>query len=64
MALQVYNGKQWKPDVLKDNTYYYQVSMFITDENFDVGWELLKDKPDDYLLSEIMPEDKVAELFQ
>jgi hypothetical protein len=29
-----------------------------------VGWALLKDKPDDYLLSEIMPEAKVAELFQ
>jgi len=29
-----------------------------------VGWELLKDKPDDYLLSEIMPEEQVAELFE
>jgi ribose transport system substrate-binding protein len=64
MALQLYNGKQFKPDVLKDNTYYYKVGMFITDENFNQGWELLKDKPDDYLLSEIMAEDKVAELFE
>jgi len=38
--------------------------MFITDENFDEGWELLKDKPDDYLLSEIMSEEQVAELFE
>jgi ribose transport system substrate-binding protein len=64
MALQLYNGKQFKPDVLVNNTYFYKVSMFITDENFDVGWELLKDQPDDYLLSEIMPEDQVAALFQ
>jgi ribose transport system substrate-binding protein len=65
MALQLYNGKEFKPGILKDGmTYYYQVSMFITDENFEEGWELLKDKPDDYLLSEIMPEDKVVTLFQ
>jgi ribose transport system substrate-binding protein len=64
MALQLYNGKKWKPDVLKDGTYFYKVGMFITDENFDQGWELLKDKPDDYLLSEIMPEAEVAKLFQ
>lgn len=54
IALQLYNGKNFKPDILKDNTFYYQVSMFVTDENFDEAWELLKDKPDDYLLSEIM----------
>ncbi|NLJ49799.1 MAG: substrate-binding domain-containing protein [Candidatus Atribacteria bacterium] len=64
MALQLYNGKKFKPGILVDNTYFYKVSMFITDENFDEGWELLKDKPDDYLLSEIMPEEQVAELFE
>jgi ribose transport system substrate-binding protein len=63
MALQLYNGKEFKSGVLKDNTYFYKVGMFITDENFDEGWQLLKDKPDDYLLSEIMPEDQVADLF-
>jgi ribose transport system substrate-binding protein len=65
MALRLYNGKQFKPGVLRDGmTYYYKVGMFITDENFDDGWVLLKDKPDDYLLSEIMPEDDVDALFQ
>lgn len=64
MALQMYNGKKWKPGVLKNNTYFYKVSMFITDENFDQGWELLKDKPDDYLLSEVMPEATAEALFQ
>jgi ribose transport system substrate-binding protein len=65
MALQLYNGKEFKPGILRDGmTYYYKVSMFITDENFDDGWVLLKDKPDDYLLSEIMPESDVEELFQ
>jgi len=64
MALQMYNGKKWKPGVLKDSTYFYKVGMFITDANFDQGWALLKDKPDDYLLSEVMPEAEVAKLFQ
>ena len=64
MALQLYTGKEFKPGILKGMTYYYKVGMFITDENFDEGWELLKDKPDDYLLSEIMPEDQVVKLFQ
>jgi ribose transport system substrate-binding protein len=64
MALQLYNGKNFKPGILVDNTYFYKVGMFITDENFDEGWELLKDQPDDFLLSEIMSEEKVAELFE
>lgn len=64
MALQLYNGKEFKDGVLDGMTYFYKVGMFITDENFEEGWELLKDKPDDYLLSEIMPEDQVKELFK
>ena len=64
MALQLFNGKEFKDGVLKDGTYFYKVGMFITDDNFDEGWELLKDKPDDYLLTEVMPEDQVADLFE
>ena len=64
MALGLYNGKTFKSGILKDNTYFYKVGMFITDANFDEGWALLKDKPDDYLLSEIMAQDKVDALFQ
>ncbi len=64
MALQLYNGKSFKDGVLLNNTYFYKVGMFITDANFDEGWALLKDKPDDYLLSEIMPEAQVVALFK
>jgi len=38
--------------------------MFITDANFDQGWALLKDKPDDYLLSEVMPQATADALFK
>jgi ribose transport system substrate-binding protein len=64
MALELYKGREFKPGVLDGMTYFYKVGMFVTDENFNEGWELLKDKPDDYLLSEIMPQDKVENLFQ
>jgi ribose transport system substrate-binding protein len=64
MALSLYNGKTFKDNVLKDGTYFYKVGMFITDANFNEGWALLKDKPDDYLLSEIMPQAKVDALFK
>ena len=64
IALNLFNGKEFKDGVLKDNTYFYQVSSFYTDENFDEAWAMLKDKPDDYLLSEIMPQDQVDALFK
>ncbi len=64
MALRLYNGREFKSEVLDGRTYFYKVGMFITDENWEEGWELLKDKPDDYLLSEIMPENQVEALFK
>jgi ribose transport system substrate-binding protein len=64
VALDLYTGKTFKAGVLQGNTYFYKVGMFITDKNFDEGWALLKDKPDDYLLSEIMAQDKVDALFK
>jgi ribose transport system substrate-binding protein len=64
MALGLYNGKSFKDGVLKNNTFFYKVGMLITDKNFDEGWALLKDKPDDYLLSEIMPQAQVDALFK
>jgi ribose transport system substrate-binding protein len=63
-ALSLFNGKQFKAGVLQNSTYFYKVGMFITDSNFDEAWNLLKDKPDDYLLSEVMPQDKADALFQ
>jgi len=63
-ALNLYNGKQFKDGTLKNNTYFYKVGMFITDANFDQGWALLKDKPDDYLLSEVMPQPTADALFK
>lgn len=64
IALNLFNGMEFNDGVLVDNTYFYKVSSFYTDENFDEAWEMLKDKPDDYLLSEIMSQEAVDELFK
>lgn len=64
IALNLFNGMEFNNDVLVDGTYFYKVSSFYTDENFDEAWEMLKDKPDDYLLSEIMSQEAVDELFK
>ena len=64
IALNLFNGMEFNDGVLTDGTYFYKVSSFYTDENFDEAWEMLKDKPDDYLLSEIMSQSAVDELFK
>lgn len=64
MALNLYNDKEFKDGILKDNTYYYVVSSFFTNDNFDEAWVLLKDQPDDYLLSEIMTQADCDALFK
>lgn len=64
MAVNLYNGKEFKDGILDGEIYYYVVSSFYTNDNFDEAWEMLKDKPDDYLLSEIMTQEDCDALFQ
>lgn len=65
LAVNLAQGKDFKPDTLVEGTVYrYTPTLFINDDNFDEGWEMLKDKPDDYLLSEYLTEDEAAALFQ
>jgi len=64
MALELYNGKQWKPDILKGDTYFYTNTKVYTQENFDAAWQLLKDKPDSYLLNDVLTQQQVDALFQ
>ena len=64
LALNLAQGKEFKDGVLIDNVYYYTVSSFYTDENFDEAWQLLKDQPDDYLLSEVITQADADALFK
>jgi ribose transport system substrate-binding protein len=64
LAVGLAQGKTFKPDVLDGAIYYYVVQKFYTDENFDEAWELLKDQPDDFLLSEYLSQEDADALFQ
>ena len=64
IAVNLYNGGEFKDGELDGNTFFYKVGSFFTDENFDEAWEMLKDKPDDYLLSEVLTQDQVDALFK
>ncbi len=64
MAISLYNGKKFKDNVLKDGVYYYSNTVVITKDNFDQGWALLKDKPDTYLLNNVMSQADVDALYQ
>lgn len=64
LAVNLANGKEFKDGVLKDNIYYYTVSSFFTDENFDEAWALVKDQKDDFLLSEVISQADADALFK
>jgi len=67
IAVNLYEGKTFKDGVLQDvndaQTFYYEVQGFYTNDNFEEGWALLQDKPDDYLLSEYITEDALQAYF-
>jgi len=71
IALNLYKGMELSDETLANGrttggniVIYANTTVFITDENFDEGWQLLKDQPDDYLLTEIWTQDQVNALFK
>lgn len=68
IAVNLYEGKEFKDDVLKDlndaENFFYEVQGFYTDENFDEAYEMLKDQPDDYVLTESISEEALQEFFK
>lgn len=68
VAVNLYEGKEFKDDVLKElndaNNFFYEVQGFYTDENFDEAYEMLKDQPDDYVLTESISEEALQEFFK
>ncbi len=68
IALNVYNGMEWKADTLAntpDNpTFYMPVNLLLTEENFDEYWAQLKDQPDDFLIDYLNTQEEIDELFQ
>lgn len=55
-------GKELKP--LPDNTFYYPVKDYVTNENFEEYFKKVKDKPDNYFLDEWLSEEELDALFK
>jgi ribose transport system substrate-binding protein len=64
VAINLYEGKEFNDGVLDGSTFFYKVGAFFTDDNFDEAWAVLKDQPDDYLLTEILSQSEVDALFK
>ncbi len=68
VAVNLYEGKEFKDGVLQEMNdavnFFYEVKGFYTDDNFDEAYEILKDQPDDYVLTETITEEELQEYFQ
>ena len=64
LAINLAEGKEFK-DALEDGKVYrYNTTLFFNNDNFEEGWELLKDQPDDYLLTEYLTMEQADALFK
>lgn len=68
IAVNLFEGKEFKDGVIVDandaDTFFYEVKGFYTDDNFDEGWAMLEDKPDDYMMTEYISEEDLQQYFK
>jgi len=65
LAIDLAKGKNFKDGTLTNgSTYYYPISGFYTDDNFDQAWQIVKDQPDSYLINEVITQANADALFQ
>ena len=62
IAVRIAAGKKLKP--LKDNTYYYSITTFVTSADLDATLAKMQDKPNGYFLAAWLSEDQVDALFE
>jgi len=62
IAVRIAAGKKLKP--LKDNTYYYPITTFVTSADLDATLAKMQDKPNGYFLAAWLSEDQVDALFE
>ncbi len=63
IAVRMAQGKQLDPSVLDGSTYYYKVNSLYTNENFDDGWEIVKDFNDEQCMDEWLSDAEADALF-
>lgn len=67
IAVALAEGKEFNDGVLggaHGATYYYDVKAWYTNDNFDELYDMLKDMPDDYLMTESLSEAEAQALFK
>ena len=62
IAVRIAAGKKLKP--LKDNTYYYPITTFVTSADLDATLAKMQDKPNGYFLASWLSEDQIDALFE
>ena len=62
IAVRIAAGKKLKP--LKDNTYYYPITTFVTSADLDATLAKMQDKPNGYFFAAWLSEDQVDALFE
>ena len=62
IAVRIAAGKKLKS--LKDNTYYYPITTFITSADLDATLAKMQDKPNGYFLAAWLSEDQIDALFE
>ncbi len=64
IAIKMAQGRTFDESLLDDDgNYEYVVSVYYTNDNFDDGWEVLKDQDDEYSLDEYFTDEEAEALF-
>ena len=63
IAVKMAQGRHLDESLIKDGTYYYSVNTVYTNENFDKGWEVVKDFTDEQCIDEFLTDEQAEALF-
>lgn len=64
VAMQLLQGRELRPEVLRGNTLFVPIPYAVTAENFEEVWNAFKDYPDSYSLDGWLTEEEVLAYFQ
>ena len=64
VAMQLLQGRELRPEVLRGNTLFVPIPYAVTADNFEEIWNAYKDYPDSYSLDGWLTEEEVRAYFQ
>lgn len=63
IAVKMAQGRHLNEDLIKDGTYSYQVTTVYTNDNYEDGWNVVKDFTDEQCIDEYMTDEQAEALF-